>query len=399
MKSSREILKDGEGILHLVPTWVPRPFNEPGRRIRLHPDDYFAYGMERGAITERWIGSVAHANNGPGTTEFEGMSFVLADEETGEKVLLKTVIEELGAEVIGQELYEKYGMWPTYTKFYDNEKPLFHHLHLRAKDAAKIGAVEKPECYYFPLQYNCEHLGRMPLTYFGFDPSTTPEQVKEAIRNYNIKDNRITELSRAFRIQLGTGWYTPAGVIHAPASVCTYEPQWNADTNTILENVTMGEVNAPNLLTDSQPEGKKGDVEEIFGQLDWEECTRPDYKETYFRMPKEKDSGQPGLTEKWVTYANPYVAAKEVSVAPGQTAVITEPACHDIIVIQGHGKIGCFDCETPTMLRFGQNSADEFFVSEDAARKGVRVENHSRYEPLVFLQHFANNHPNVPQTV
>ena len=41
----------------------------------------------------------------------------------------------------------------------------------------------------------------------------------DCLRNYDVKDNRITELSRAYRIKLGTGWYTPAGVIHAPASV------------------------------------------------------------------------------------------------------------------------------------------------------------------------------------
>ena len=70
----------------------------------------------------------------------------------------------------------------------------------------------------------------------------------DCLRNYDVKDNRITELSRAYRIKLGTGWYTPAGVIHAPASVVTFEPQWNSDVNTIMENVTMGEVNPHNLL-------------------------------------------------------------------------------------------------------------------------------------------------------
>ena len=394
-----ELLKKGKGILHLVPAWVPRPFNEPGRRLRLHPDDYYAYGMERGGICERWIGSVAKAKNGEGTTEFEGLSFVLADRKTNERVLLKDVIEDLGAGIIGDELYRKYGTWPTYTKFFDYDKPLFHHLHLMKKDAEMIGELEKPEAYYFPVQYNCSQLGRLPLTYYGFDPSTTKEQVKEAIRNFTIKDNRLTELSRGYRIKIGTGWFTPAGVIHAPASVVTYEPQWNADGNTIMENLTMGEVNAEHFLTDCQPEDQKGDVEALFRQLNWEECTRPDYKEKYYREPKIKENEQENVTEKWVAYANDYVAAKEVSIAPGTTAVITDPACYSIIVTQGHGKIADFKCEAPDLLRFGQNSADEFFVSEPAAKAGVVIENHSDYEPLVFLQHFANNNPEVPTEV
>ena len=33
-------LEQGEGILRLAPTWVPRSFCIPGKRIKLHPDDY-----------------------------------------------------------------------------------------------------------------------------------------------------------------------------------------------------------------------------------------------------------------------------------------------------------------------------------------------------------------------
>ena len=46
-------------------------------------------------------------------------------------------------------------------------------------------------------------------------------------------------------------------------------------------------------------------------------------------------------------------------------------------------------------LDFGQTSADEFFVSAPAARKGVKVENHSLCEPLVILKHFPA-HKGVP---
>ena len=75
----RKVFNDGDGILQLTPTWVPRGFNEPGRRLRLHPDDYYALGMDRGGICERWLGSLAKALNGPKTGETEGMSYVLVD--------------------------------------------------------------------------------------------------------------------------------------------------------------------------------------------------------------------------------------------------------------------------------------------------------------------------------
>ncbi|MGE5495330.1 MAG: hypothetical protein ACM3S4_08545 [Burkholderiales bacterium] len=394
----KEIFKKGNGVLQLTPTWVPRGFNEPGRRLRLHPDDYFAFGMDRGGICERWLGSVTVALNGPKTGPTEGMSFVLADAATGEKILFADAVEELGADLIGEELQNKYGTWPTFAKLYDYDKPLFHHLHLTEQLAQRIGRHGKPEAYYFPIQYN-GYLGRFPLTYFGFDPSTTKEQVKDCIRNYSKFDTRITELSRAYRIQLGTGWYTPAGVIHAPASVVTYEPQWNSDVNTIMENVTMGEVNPPNLLTDCQPPEEKGDVEALFAQIDWEESTRPDYKEKYFRAPKAIPETQKGLTEKWVAYANEWIGAKEVTVAPGASVQLYDEACYCALVVQGHGKFGVFECESPGVLRFGDISGDEFFVSEASAKKGIEIVNTGKYEPLVILQNFANNNPAVPQTV
>ena len=395
MSTIKEVFEAGKGILQLTPTWVPRGFNEPGHRLRLHPDDYYAFGMDRGGICERWLGSIHRALNGPTTGETEGMSYVLVNKETKEKVLFKDFIDELGADLIGDTLMEKYGTWPVFAKLYDYDKPLFHHLHLKEEMANRIGMHGKPESYYFPPQYNAPYLGRFPLTYFGFDPSTTKEEVMDCLRNYDVKDNRITELSRAYRIKLGTGWYTPAGVIHAPASVVTFEPQWNSDVNTIMENVTMGEVNPHNLLTDCAPEEEKDDLEAIFNQIDWEESTRADYKETYFREPKIKSSTNEAV-EKWVAYANDYVAAKEVTVLPGQTYTLTDQSAYGLVVTQGHGFFGDFECEAPGLLHFDDISGDEFFISEKAAKAGIVVKNTSTYEPLVLLQNYANNNPEVP---
>lgn len=398
MSTIKKVFEAGKGILQLTPTWVPRGFNEPGHRLRLHPDDYYALGMSRGGICERWLGSITKALNGPETGETEGMSYVLADKKTKEKILLSKFVDELGSSLIGETLMEKYGTWPVFAKLYDYDKPLFHHLHLTEERANKIGMHGKPEAYYFPPQYNSSYLGRFPLTFFGFDPSTTKEEVMDCLKNYDVKDTRITELSRAYRIKLGTGWYTPAGVIHAPASVVTFEPQWNSDVNTIMENVTMGEVNPHNLLTDCAPEEEKNDLDAIFAQIDWEESTRPDYKETYFRMPKIKTESNRAI-EKWVAYANDFVAAKEVTILPGQTYTLTDQAAYGAVITQGHGTFGCFECEAPGLLHFDDISGDEFFVSEKAAKNGVIVKNTSSYESLVILQNYANNNPEVPASI
>jgi hypothetical protein len=390
-------LEEGGGIFRLNPAFVPRPFGKAGRRLKLHPDDYYALGLERGSIKERWFASTIAAQNGPLAAPDEGMSYVAVSYDSDEKFSLKEAVDELGALIIGEELLHKYGTWPMYSKFFDFFNPLFHHVHLMFEHAAKVGKLGKPESYYFPKQLN-NHPGEFNATYFGFDPGTEPEAVKRRLRDYNKGDTRITELSRAYRVELGTGWYTPAGVIHAPASLLTYEPQWNSDVNSVQENVVSGEIYPREFLVAECPPEKKDDIEYIFGLLDWEKNIDPNYKKHYFRPPVTAVSNS-AYTEKWVSYANDYFGAKELTVEPKQNVTVKDGAAYGLICIQGHGTLGKFVCEAPTLLRFGQQSADEFFVTEAAAKNGVAITNESPVEPLVILKHFGPNHPEMPKAV
>ena len=383
----RATLQAGEGVLRLTPTWVPRPFNRPGRRIRLHPDDLFAMGMERGAIVERWFSSITHVET-KGAGPYEGMSFVNVDDDKEHVVLFKDFVDELGAELIGQELIDRFGTWPMYSKFYDYDMPLFHHIHHGEEACKRYGGMKpKHEHYFFPKQYN-QTLGQFPVSYFGFDPSVTREEVKERLANFTKCDGRITELSRAFRIELDTGWYTPAGVVHAPGSLCTYEPQWNSDVMAMWENVVNGEVFGYDDLAGYVPDADKNNLDVIMDVADWDLNTCPDYRERFFRRPLLEKEGE-GWNQRWIAYGNDYVGAKELTVKPGCEVVSSDQAAYGCLVIEGHGRFGVYDCETPTLIRYGELTADEFFVSHDAAVRGVRVVNTSKYEDLVILKHFG----------
>lgn len=392
----RSTFKKGQGIFRLFPAFVPRRFNKAGKRLKLHPDDYFVFGVDRGSITERWFCSTIAAQNGPTAKADEGLSYVCADYDSDTKFALRDAVRVLGSELVGEDLMEKYNGWPMYSKFFDNQAPLFHHLHLRFEDAARVGKLGKPECYYFPKQLN-NHTGESDYTYFGFDPDVTKDEVKQRIAKMAGDDTRITELSRAYRITLGTGWYTPAGVIHAPASVLTYEPQWNSDVNSVFENIVSGEVYPHEMLDEELPEGKKS-LDDVMDLLDWEKNIDPHYRKHNFREPIVEVENE-NYTSKWITYANPYVAAKELTVHPGKSVLIKDGAAYGCIFIQGYGKFGVFDAETPTVLHFGQQSTDEFFVSAKTAIEGVMVTNLSKVEPLVMLKHFGPNCPNVPKEV
>ena len=74
---------------------VPRiSFMIPGRRLKLHPNDLYAFGGHRGGINERWFSSTTKAANGPETTPDEGLSYI--HPKNGPGVPLKDAVEEAG---------------------------------------------------------------------------------------------------------------------------------------------------------------------------------------------------------------------------------------------------------------------------------------------------------------
>jgi hypothetical protein len=392
----QQTFDQGRGILRLIPVFVPRRFSKAGRRLRLHPDDYYALGTQRGSIKERWFSSVIPAMNGELAPADEGMSYVLPfSGKLAEKFLLKDAVNELKDQIIGEELMTRHGGWPMYSKFFDYLAPLFHHLHLDFPAAALVGRLGKPEAYYFPPEMN-NHPGEFPVTYFGFDPDVTREMVRERLLMYEKGDNRITELSRAYRIELGTGWYTPPGVVHAPGSCLTYEPQWNSDVNSVYENITSHEVYPYQFLVENCPPDKQRDIDYVMSLMDWEKNVDPHYRKRFFRPPLVCEHSDRQHTEKWITYGNEYFSAKELTIQPGQTVTVRDAAAYGCILVQGHGTFGVYEAESPVMLRFGQPSNDEYFVSEAAAKNGVVLSNRSQFQPLVMLKHFGPNNSDAP---
>ncbi len=66
--------------------------------------------------------------------------------------------------------------------------------------------------------------------------------------------------------------------------------------------------------------------------------------------------------------------------------------------MQGRGRIGKLELQTPAMIHFGQETSDEVFITHDAANAGVEIEN-TGTEPLVSLRYFGpNTHAKLPKT-
>lgn len=399
VKRFQQALDQGKGILRLAPNWVPRSFCVPGRRIKLHPDDYYVLGGQRGGIDERWFSSTTPAKNGPLTGEHEGLSFIVF--EDGGKVellLLSEAVEELKASLIGKRLWDEYESWPMYSKFFDNMGPLPHHIHHNDEKAALIGQKGKPEAYYFPPQLN-NHGGDFPYTFFGIAPGTSREQIRECLVNFTKGDNKITNYSQAFRLQPGTGWDVPPGMLHAPGSLCTYEPQKASDVFAMYQSLVNEAIIPEELLWNGTPPDQIGNFDALMDVIDWELNVDPNIIEKRYMEPipvkPVEEMQEEGYEEKWICYRSDAFSAKELTVHPGATVTIKDQAAYGLIMMQGHGTLGNWAIETPALIRYGQLTHDEYFVSEEAAKDGVVITNNSSTDPIVMLKHFGPGNPDL----
>jgi len=392
----QEAVNAGQGVLRLEPCWVPRSFMIPGRRLKLHPDDLYAFGAHRGGINERWFSSTTKASNGPATTPDEGLSYVHAS--AGSKFLLKDAVESGGDLLLGSDVMEREKGWNLLCKFFDNMGPIPHHMHQSDKFAKLVGHKGKPEAYYFPPQYN-QISNNFPHTYMGLEPGTTKEDIHRCLENWNRGDNGIIFHARAYRLEPGSGWQVDPGILHAPGSLVTYEPQVNSDVFAMFQSEVEGRIVDWSLLTKDVLPEHHHDLDYLISMLDWDANVNPQFAKSNQRHPVPvrpiKETEAAGYRELWITYGGGYYSAKELTVLPGRTVTIKDAAAYGLILTQGYGKLGGTLVSTPSMIRFGQLTEDELFVTAAAAKEGVRIENPSSTDPLVMLKHFGPDNPDA----
>jgi len=243
------------------------------------------------------------------------------------------------------------------------------------------------------------HGGDFPYTFFGISPGTTRDQIRECLVNFTKGDNKITNFSQAARLEPGTGWDVPPGLLHAPGSMCTYEPQKASDVFAMYQSLVNEAIIPEDLLWNGTPKESIGDYEQLLDVLDWELNLDPNLQQNRFMAPLHvrslEEMQSQGYVEKWVCYKSDAFSAKELTVMPGATVTIKDNAAYGLIMMQGHGKMGVWDIETPALIRYGQLTNDEFFVCESAAKDGVQITNPSTTDPIVMLKHFGPGNPDL----
>jgi hypothetical protein len=325
-----------------------------------------------------------------GRTPDEGLSFVVSS--TG-RFTLKEAVEAAGERLVGKEIWSKYKRWPVYSKFFDNLGPIPHHLHQSEAQAKLVGREGKPEGYYFPPQLNAT-FGNFPHTYFGLEPGTTKADIRDCLARWNQGDNNILSFAKAYKLVPGTGWLVPTRVLHAPGSLLTYEPQWGSDVLSMFQSMVDGRAVKHDLLTQDVPPEKHGDLDFIADMVDWIRNTNPEFKSKHYIEPiVAAGSEEEGYIDRWVVYGTvageQRFSARELTVLPGRKCILHDSGASGLVVTQGHGRVGKLAVDCPSLIRFGQMTQDELFVSAEAAAQGIVVENYSQTDPLVTLRYFG----------
>jgi len=193
------------------------------------------------------------------------------------------------------------------------------------------------------------------------------------------------------------------GILHAPGSLCTYEPQWGSDVFGMYQNLVEGREVPWNLLVKDVPPDKHNDLDFIISLIDWDANVDPYFKQNRFLEPiPVADTASEGYLDKWIVYGKfqnkQLFTAKELTINPGVKCTIKDNGAYGLIVVQGKGKMNKLDLDCPNMIRFGELTQDEVFCTETAAKQGVVFENTSDTEPLVMLRYFGPEvNPDAPE--
>jgi hypothetical protein len=387
-----QVLSDGQGVFRIgAPAFVRRDFCSPGMNLRLHPADWFPYGCGKGGVDERWFACTIKAAN-PGGPWHEGLAMAVTPD--GKTALgLAEAVETLGAQLIGPEMQKRFGKLEFYTKYFDNRNSLPHHLHQGKRPG---GPKPKAEAYWFEPCAN-NHGSHEPLTSMGFNPGTTKEQVRRCLEVWDQRDNGILHLSHLHLMEMGTGFLMPTGVLHGPAGRATFEPQQVSDTFNMYQNKTTdGWLDKGQLLFRDVP--PEADIDFMMGLLDWDLNVDQLFFTKHLLRPilDEKRSGD-GITDSWVVYGRfggeHLFSAKRLVIPPGKECEIDDQAVASVVFVNGRGRIGPHEVETPGILRINDLVHDEFVVAHGVK---VRIVNTGQCDLIALHTFGPDAHPDMP---
>jgi mannose-6-phosphate isomerase class I len=362
-----------KGILRLKPAFVARDHYRGLKRIGIKKD----YIGKRGWLCERWIASCTETSlsNNLFRPEDEGLSFINFN-KNDVKLSFKEALHLLPERMLGKRYARKHNdTFGVLSKLLDIGSPIAYHIHPREKDARTFWNMNpKEEAYYY---LETEKKGSLPYSHLGLHPYIRPKDLLLILKRWN--DDKILDLSPAYRLNFREGFHLFAGIPHAPGTALTLELQEESDVSNLLQAV----VNNKQMTKERMLKGLKSE-EEVLKLIDWEKSKDPEFYRKYHTQPEKIRGDNEGFCEYWVFNPNRTVkfSGKEVRIKPGASYEVTEKGAYALLAWKGKGEIE----DIAIIAR--DHYADELFISFETAIIPHTVRNTGN-EELVFYKIFG----------
>jgi hypothetical protein len=154
----------------------------------------------------------------------------------------------------------------------------------------------------------------------GLEPGTTKHNIRRCLERWNEGDNGILYHSKAYKLQPGTGWQIDAGILHAPGSLVTYEPQVNSDVFGMFQSMVEGRAVPWDLLVKDVPPGHHHNLDFIIGMLDWDANIDPTRQHRLFHPTPVKPKICGALFGQMGRLFRPLLA-KKITVKPPSVVI------------------------------------------------------------------------------
>ncbi len=254
-------------------------------------------------------------------------------------------------------------------------------MHQNNAQAAKVGQQGKPESYYFPPQLNAVG-NNFPYTFFGLEPGTTKDDIRRCLERWNEGDNVHPQLHQG--VPPATG-HRLAGAALRPARarlaghlraamgfrrVRHVPVAWSragrcpgaCSSRTCPRTSTTISITSSSSSTGRATSIRTSRIAIISNRSPW---------------PTRRTEG---YVDRWIVYGKvdgeQLFTAKELTVDPGVKVTIKDNGAYGLIAVQGSGRIGKLPLQTPAMIRFGELTEDEVFVTARRRPAGRRLREH-----------------------
>lgn len=329
---------------------------------------------------ERWIGSATSAANPPGIPSGGLSTCVDLAGQTLKDVLADP---EIGPRLLGPKRYAAHrGTLRVLIKLLDAGVPIPVHVH--ADDAFVANRPEvypnetfgKDEAYHF-LEAS---KGGCPYTHVGLHAGVDARTLIAAMRR---STDHVVELLPGALQAYGEGYYVAAGTLHRPGTALTLEIQQPSDVYALFQTDFGGEpvpeaVRCPGFKS----------IEEAAEQVvNWRANLQPGLLESVHLRPTtvEDYANVSGAKVEWVF--PPRMTDKFSGVRLTVQTSLTFKAADPFVLYIWSGK-GTLQGKAIDGAEGAVGNADEFFVGQDAAMRGVELKATGN-APLVAFAMFA----------